>query len=253
MPFTFAHPALVLPLRYGLGKRLSMTALIAGSVSPDLEYFVRMSVKGLYGHTPAGIFLLDIPLALLLTFTFHCVIRGPLIQNLPAFIRHRLWPLRLAISWPAYVKSHFAIVLLSLFIGALSHVIWDAFTHQDAFFITMFGWQTISFNLLNHEIPLYRILQHASTFIGLTAIAAYFYLTPKHAEKHSTISMRYWLTVSLVALLITAIRLIWIYPHIPFGTALVTAISALFIGLSFAPFLCGWAFKSSNERPRQLS
>lgn len=252
MPFTFAHPALVLPLRYGFCKRLSMTALIAGSLSPDLEYFIRMSVKGLYGHTPAGIFLLDIPLALLLTFIFHGMIRDALMRNLPAFIRCRLWPLRRDIRWPIYVKTHLITVLLSLFIGALSHVLWDAFTHQDAFFITLFGWQAVNVNLLNYEIPLYRVLQHASTLTGFAVIAAYFSLTSKRSRRGAVISLRYWLTVSLLTLLISATRLIWIYPHIPFGTALVTAISALFIALAVTPFLCNWASRGNSERPEQL-
>ena len=44
MPFTFAHPAIVLPF-YKKPKFFSMTTLIIGSMSPDFEYFLRMKIK----------------------------------------------------------------------------------------------------------------------------------------------------------------------------------------------------------------
>ena len=33
---------------------------------PDFEYFIRMNVKGIYGHTFWGLFYFDIPVALLI-------------------------------------------------------------------------------------------------------------------------------------------------------------------------------------------
>jgi hypothetical protein len=40
MPFTLAHPAIVVPLAL---QRLILSALIIGSMTPDLEYFIRLS------------------------------------------------------------------------------------------------------------------------------------------------------------------------------------------------------------------
>ncbi|SEF46838.1 protein of unknown function [Flavobacterium urumqiense] len=42
MPFTFSHPAIILP--FLKNKKLSATALIIGSMSPDFEYFFRMKM-----------------------------------------------------------------------------------------------------------------------------------------------------------------------------------------------------------------
>lgn len=39
MPFTFAHPATVLPFAKKHSKHISVTALILGSMAPDFEYF----------------------------------------------------------------------------------------------------------------------------------------------------------------------------------------------------------------------
>ena len=66
MPFTFSHPAIILPL-LKLGKnKVSATALIAGSMAPDFEYFINFQMKQIHGHTAAGMFYYDFPLAILL-------------------------------------------------------------------------------------------------------------------------------------------------------------------------------------------
>jgi hypothetical protein len=56
MPFTFAHPAVVLPGGYLPKQWLSLTGLVVGSRTPDFEYFFRWRVLSLYSHTLAGIF-----------------------------------------------------------------------------------------------------------------------------------------------------------------------------------------------------
>src|SRR5215467_2275849 len=88
MPFTFSHPAIVLPLTKTRLK-LSATALIIGSMIPDFEYFIRMRDRSKYSHTLTGIVWFDIPLAVLVCFLFHHVVRNPLFENLPASLRDR--------------------------------------------------------------------------------------------------------------------------------------------------------------------
>ena len=55
MPFTPAHPAIVLPLIRS--RYFSATGLIIGSLSPDFEYFFKMSVDSIYSHSKGGIIL----------------------------------------------------------------------------------------------------------------------------------------------------------------------------------------------------
>lgn len=40
MPFTFSHPAIILPLSYLPKKWFSLTGLIIGSLIPDFEYLL---------------------------------------------------------------------------------------------------------------------------------------------------------------------------------------------------------------------
>ncbi|WP_220463965.1 DUF4184 family protein [Adhaeribacter radiodurans] len=45
MPFTFSHPAIVLPLTLLLRKWYSLTGLVIGSLTPDFEYFYQFSIS----------------------------------------------------------------------------------------------------------------------------------------------------------------------------------------------------------------
>jgi hypothetical protein len=84
MPFTFSHPAIILPFLKSRKKNLfSATGLIVGSIIPDFEYFLTLSVERRFGHTINGIFYFDLPCALFICFIFHGLIKKPLLNNLP--------------------------------------------------------------------------------------------------------------------------------------------------------------------------
>ena len=82
MPFTFAHPAAVLPLRRRF-KSLQTVPLIVGSVAPDLPYFIpaRLNRVMLETHTFSGSFWVDIPIGMLVLL-FGFLLRRPLVALL---------------------------------------------------------------------------------------------------------------------------------------------------------------------------
>ena len=77
MPFTFSHPAIVLP--FLKTKKLSATGLIVGSMCPDFEYFIRMKVQSSISHTFLGLIVFNLPIGLLATFLFHEIIKNSLL------------------------------------------------------------------------------------------------------------------------------------------------------------------------------
>src|ERR1700693_4633907 len=122
MPFTFSHPAIVLPLT--LKKiRLSATGLIIGSMTPDFEYFIRMRNVSKYSHTYAGLFWFDLPLALLLCFIYHTIVRNSLFDNLPIFLKERFIIYK-NFQWENYFQKNWKVVCISILIGAASHIVW---------------------------------------------------------------------------------------------------------------------------------
>jgi len=90
MPFTFSHPAIVLPLKLIPKKWFSLTASVIGSLTPDFEYFIRMKVQSNFSHTILGVFWFDLPLGILLAFLFHNIVRNSLFDNLPLPLKSRL-------------------------------------------------------------------------------------------------------------------------------------------------------------------
>ena len=110
MPFTPAHPAIILPLirwRY-----FSATGLIVGSLSPDFEYFFKMSVDSIHSHSRMGLFYFDLPVTIVLALLFHQLVKVNLIGNLPAFLQKRFQD-TLHFNFLKYLKRNWWIFLYS--------------------------------------------------------------------------------------------------------------------------------------------
>ncbi len=227
MPFTFTHPAVVLPLKKIFGKWVSLTGLIIGSLTPDFEYFIRMKIQSNYSHTLLGTFWFNLPLGLLLCFVFHEIIKKPLIENSPKFIQIRTNELK-KLNWTKYFKSNWIIVSLSIIIGAYSHILWDSFTHSNAYFTNYFK---LDESLL-FGYPLYKVFQHLSTFIGGLIILFYFKNQKTDTKNIIKPDFRYWLIFGFVTMLIFAIRLLTGLEITAYGNVIVSGITAGMIGIT---------------------
>ena len=105
MPFTFSHPAIVLPLKFLPKRWFSLTALVIGSLTPDFEYFIRMKVQSDFSHTFLGIFWFYLPLGILLAFIFHNTVRNSLFDNIPMSLKSRLNRFN-EFNWNRYFMSN---------------------------------------------------------------------------------------------------------------------------------------------------
>ncbi len=166
MPFTFAHPAAVLPLAH---TRLVFSALVVGSIAPDFEYFLRLSATSNVSHTPLGALLFCLPVALVVLWIVQRFLREPLLHVLPSGMRHKLSP---APRFNFGPPSRFVIIAVSMLVGIASHLVWDSFTHPS-------DWAVRHWNFLNLPVittpfgivQVYKILQHGSTVVGMAAVA----------------------------------------------------------------------------------
>lgn len=238
MPFTFSHPAIVLPLTKARLK-LSATGLIVGSMVPDFEYFIRMTDTSKYSHTLSGIFWFDVPLALVVCFTFHIVVRNALFDNLPSFLKDRFSVYK-RFDWSGYFLKNWAIVLVSIIIGAASHIVWDRAVHNTMFYVNQADLSTMT-KIGKVNLAGYKFLQLTSTIVGgLVVIYSIFSLKRIHqAEKG--IDYRYWTLFWLITLSFIVLRFskngfhhyYFRYYRVP----VVAFISCLMIGLILTPLL----------------
>ncbi len=114
MPFTFSHPALILPFLKFEKKYFSSTGLIVGSMIPDVEYYLKLEkTTSVYSHSISGIFWFNLPIALFVCFIFHKIIRNPLIHHAPAYFNRRFGPY-LNFSWRRFFGEHPFLVIISI-------------------------------------------------------------------------------------------------------------------------------------------
>ncbi|WP_020616891.1 DUF4184 family protein [Paenibacillus daejeonensis] len=169
MPFTFAHPLYALPAKLVL-RRLSLTGLVLGSMSPDFEYFLALEPYATIGHTWRGFWLQALPLSILLGLLFHQLVKRELARHLPAWQDLDRRAVQLAARGQPHGKQylwmpfHFVAALL---IGFGSHLLVDAFTHQGGYFVVRYAW-------LQHRVvmdyPLFKLLQHSLSLLGLIVL-----------------------------------------------------------------------------------
>ncbi|MET9629295.1 DUF4184 family protein [Lentzea sp. NPDC006480] len=155
MPFTLAHPAAVLPLR----RSLWFPGLVAGAMAPDVGYYVPvLPTHDLLGGSLAAVVLLLVGRLLL-----------PSVMALaPEFVRTR-------VSRPGDLLQPF-MRALSIVVGVLTHLLWDAFTQTDGWFVQRWDWLTIP---VAGPHRLYNVIGYVSSLGGLVLLARIGLVAPR--------------------------------------------------------------------------
>lgn len=236
MPFTFAHPAIVLPIASVSRKWFSLTGLIAGSMTPDFEYLLQMRLHGHVAHTITGIFGFDIPVGLALAFLFHNVARNSLFDNSPTVLKSRLCVFT-QFNWNKYFKTSWGTIIISIMIGAASHIFWDSFTHAHGFFVKKLPVLSNSLTILGINIHYYRILQHFSTFIGTLVIVYAIFSLPQDRGIKGKFNLEYWGLFCFVTVAIIAVRVFVGIEYPLYGNLIVTTMAAGLMSLVLTPLI----------------
>jgi Domain of unknown function (DUF4184) len=205
MPFTFSHPAIILPLTYLPKGWFSLTGLVVGSCIPDFEYFLRMGVESRWSHSIEGIFVFDLPVGILFCFVFHCMIRNALFENLPFVLKARLMPFT-TFNWTNHFQRNWLMVIVSVLIGASSHVFWDSFTHAHRFFTDAIPELNNRMFFGPFSFPWHYFLQHLSTVVGGYFVFMYLWKLPVEETVNPGIKHQYWSTFFIFCMLIFCLR-----------------------------------------------
>lgn len=169
MPFTLSHPAAVLPLRNFARGAFPLTALVAGSVSPDIPYyFTPFNIPYVTGnaHTIARTFTYCLPVGLTLLALLRLlepVLRALLPEGPGALLRSGL-------GRPILTPRALPLSCVAVVLGALTHIAWDSFTHHDGFMVELLPFLQLE---TYFGFELFRVLQHLSTAFGLAVLYLY--------------------------------------------------------------------------------
>lgn len=256
MPFTFSHPALIIPLLRRPWRRqwVSATGLVVGSVAPDFEKFLRLQLASSHSHTAASIFYFSLPVGLALAFVFHGLVRRPLLAHLPAPLYRRLSQYD-AFEWPAYCRRHYGGVGLSIGLGAALHLFWDLFTHRNALTMRVLPELAQAFRAGPWLVTWFELVGAASSAAGGLAIAWAVWQLPVRVRgpvPAPAAVRRYWTLVLLVAAALTTQWALLVRPRLL--SVGISAISAAMLGVLLVSLYTSYAARrTARERPSRES
>jgi len=235
MPFTFSHPAIVLPLNYLPKKWVSLTALVIGSLMPDLEAFVRFTSEKNQSHTWAALFWFCLPAGFLLSLLFHLVVRNPFIYNLPNFFYKRLVAFT-HFDWWQHVKKQWPVVAISFLIGSASHLLWDSFTHYGGLLQKLAPALTGNTTVFGYNIEIPYLIQYANSLLGLLVIAIVILTLPRAHNTNQNKIWKYWLIVFVITAIIFSVR--WaMMDSFKIDDVIVSFLTAIFVAVLMASLL----------------
>jgi hypothetical protein len=184
MPFTLAHPAAVIPLHRRLGRAGILSALIIGSMAPDMAYFVPLGIDRTATHSLAGLLWFCVPVGLVSYVLFHALLRPLGHYLLPVPVQSRLPPA----SGPSWIPTApLWAVGLSLVLGAATHLLWDAFMHGDGFVVqTVPALQSLLCDIGGYRVTVYKGFQHGSSLLGLLLLARWVMQWFRATQPHHT-------------------------------------------------------------------
>ena len=249
MPFTASHAAAALPF---LRTPLIPSAVVVGTVGPDLPYFLPFSTFRGETHSPLGIVTVDLAIGLVVWFAW-LVVRAPVLDLSPDWIRQRM-PLPPAAPWRGTRRlGRLALLVLAIVLGTITHVLWDSPTHP--------GWLSQHVGFLGGSIGELRItslLQHVSSIAGVVVLAVWVWrwtvLTPRRTDERRVgrgIRHRVWIALIATGVLAGGATLVigLLYGEPVIDSALTFRIARVGIGatLGVAAVVCGlWIYRERS-------
>jgi hypothetical protein len=235
VPFTLSHPAFAAPIKK-LVPSLSMTGLVLGSMAPDLEYFVAFETHRTIGHTYLGFLLMHIPLCIAFALAYHRLFKPTLPLLLPTLGRmDRIAASDSTAKWGLRTIQQWGRFLISLFIGFLTHLFMDGWTHRHTVFVD-------HFDRLREEyagLQLYKLLQYGFSLLGAGVIVLYLlyrwysgYRRSRDQHRAAPIAgkMGFRLITFTVAAVIFAFKFSIAWDTSSFGFVFVAPFSAFMLG-----------------------
>ena len=244
MPFTFSHPALVLPLAGFKPRWFSATGLAIGSMAPDFLYFIKMDGSEDFGHTLTGIFIFDLPISYLLAIAFHRWVRNPLLVHLPAPL-DRKYAGYLAFDFGHTLKANGFVFPLSVLLGAFSHIGWDYFCDPRGWtYYAAPGFFGQYVSVAGFRLRVYLLMERIGSVVGLLFLGWATLRAVRPAADISPASARskgvYWLSLLVTTLVFTSLRFPFDHHTHQLGQVVLILTSAFCYAVGFVAALYAW-------------
>jgi|SRR6267378_513937 len=168
MPFTISHAAVVLPFSRLLARWRLLSAVVIGAMVPDFGLFFPWRMHRVETHSMEALFIFCLPVGVATYWIFQYLIKAPVLEVLPegAYARWRPY------SSPADFTSirQWILVAFGVLAGAVTHLVWDAFTHEHARGVRLLPWLEEPIDIGAHHMAGVRLLQDGSSLFGLAVV-----------------------------------------------------------------------------------
>jgi hypothetical protein len=263
MPFTISHAAGVLPFSRLLVRWRLLSAVVIGAMVPDFGLFFPWRMHRFETHSATGLFIFCLPVGLASYWVFQNLIKTPVLEVLPegAYARSRPF------SSPANVASipQWLLAACGVLAGAVTHLVWDGFTHEGARGVRMIPWlEEPIVEIGNHHLVGVRLLQDGSSLIGFVVVLAFIWFGLRRGREQPVpgrplrpAERRIWVLIFGVAVVaLSAAWLLWARAVEPTGhsfKAISTGVAvAILRGLAMA-LLCTSVALSCRLRALRLA
>jgi len=205
VPYTVSHIAAVMPGYKLLSRAHVFSAAVIGSMVPDFGLLLPREPLRYETHSLSALVTFCLPVGLIAYWLTQLLIKPAVLEILPDKAYLRLYSSHPSASL-AHVRTWFT-VSAGLLLGALTHLVWDAFTHEEARGVRAFPLLTdYSPALKGHSLRLYAWLQFGSSVFGLAIVIAAIALWLRHTPPLSAplvrrmrlSERRLWLSLYLV-------------------------------------------------------
>lgn len=175
MPFTVSHVAAVLPVHRWLSRAGLFTAAVIGSMSPDFGVILFHDFGRWRTHSAMGLVRFCLPVGLAALAITRYVVKPAFVEILPDGAY-----LRASAKGPTAGRMGllgWCYAALAILAGAITHLVWDGFTHEGAPGVRMFPvLDEVGPDIDGHTLRVWRLLQYGSSIAGLVAVVAALWL-----------------------------------------------------------------------------
>ncbi len=169
MPYTISHAAVVLPFSRLLARWRLLSAAVIGSMVPDFGLFFPWRMHRFETHSAVALLTFCLPVGMTVYWAFQFLVKTPVLEVLPEGAYARWRPF----SSPADFRSirQWLSAACGVLGGAVTHLVWDAFTHENARGIRMIPWlEDPVVDIGSHHLGGVRLMQDGSSLVGLVIV-----------------------------------------------------------------------------------
>ncbi|HXC20159.1 MAG TPA: DUF4184 family protein [Steroidobacteraceae bacterium] len=171
MPYTLSHAAAVLPFSRLLARWQLLSAAIIGAMVPDFRVFLPWRFGHVETHSAMALLIFCLPVGVITYWLFQGLVKTPVLEVLPEGPYARWRPF----AAPAHIGSARQWVLAACGVlgGAVTHLVWDAFTHEGARGVRWFPLlDDPMIEMGRRHVDGVAVMQDLSSLIGLVAVLA---------------------------------------------------------------------------------